>query len=114
MRTLSIIIPCYNEKGTIRELLDRVFAVQIPEWSIEVVVVDDGSKDGTKDILKSYASRAVIISESENKGKGSAVTKGLQMARGDYFLIQDADLEYNPKEIPSLVAALTDARSVVY
>lgn len=107
MKILSVIIPCYNESRTVRTLLERVSAVVLPHgWDKEIIVVDDGSKDGTRDILKEYESQYTVIYHTKNMGKGGAVKTGLGKASGDYVLIQDADLEYNPAEIPSLIEAL--------
>lgn len=114
MKKISIVIPCFNEEKTIEELLSRVFAVSIPGWSKEIIVVDDASTDGTKDILKKYASRIITIHQEKNGGKGTAVTRGLKEATGDYILIQDADLEYHPKEIPLFIDALSTGSQVVY
>ncbi|MBX4209211.1 glycosyltransferase [Candidatus Parcubacteria bacterium] len=106
MKKLSIVIPAYNEERTIEEILSRVFAVSIPGWIIEVVVVDDASTDKTPELLKKYRHLAKIISLETNSGKGTAVARGLAEATGDYVVIQDADLEYHPEEIPSLVGLL--------
>ena len=114
MRTLSIIIPCYNEKDTISVLLGRVLALSIPEWKIEVIVVDDGSTDGTRDILRDFENRVCVLYQSINGGKGTAIMTGLSVAKGDFILIQDADLEYSPEEIPTLVQMIKDDRSVIY
>ncbi len=114
MRTLSIVIPCYNEERTIREILRRVFAVSVSGWQMEVVIVDDDSKDGTRQILSEYEDQAKIIYRESNGGKGSAVKDGLKEASGDFVIIQDADLEYNPNEIPSLIKAIDNDNSVVY
>lgn len=103
---LSIVIPCYNEKKTIQELLRRVEQVRLPNWEKEIIVVDDGSHDGTAEILQMYAHRLIVILRKKNGGKGYAVQRGLQEATGDYCLIQDADLEYDPNEIATLVRAL--------
>jgi glycosyltransferase involved in cell wall biosynthesis len=110
MQKLSIIIPAWNEKSTIREILHRVGAVSIPGWTIEIIIVDDCSTDGTREILKEYEQEYIqgyiVVYHQRNQGKGSAVKTGLGKATGDYILIQDADLEYNPAEIPQLVNAL--------
>lgn len=116
MKILSIVIPCYNEAATVRTLLDRVSGISLPPgWDKEIIVVDDGSKDGTRDILKEYEVRCKVIYHAKNAGKGSAVKTGLSSISGDYILIQDADLEYNPEEIPSLIEALEKGDSdVIY
>lgn len=113
---LSIVIPCYNEQETIRELLRRVEHVRLPDsWEKEIIVVDDGSHDNTREILQAYESRIMVILQEKNKGKGSAVRLGLEEVRGDYVLIQDADLEYDPDEIPHLIRALEEgAGDVIY
>src|SRR3989338_4802957 len=113
MKKLSIVIPCYNESKTIEKILDRVLAVPLPGWEKEVIVVDDYSVDGTKDILKKYENRVTVFYQPENGGKGTAVKRGLKEATGDYIIIQDADLEYDPAEIPLLLDATTDG-NVIY
>ena len=106
MKKLSIIIPCYNELKTIEKILGRINAVVFPEWEKEIIVVDDHSVDGTRDILKKYEDRVTVVYQPENGGKGTAVKRGLKEATGDYIIIQDADLEYDPEEIPSLLLAI--------
>ncbi|MDP3958360.1 MAG: glycosyltransferase [bacterium] len=115
MKKLSIVIPCYNESKTIRELLRRVESAPMPGWQREVIIVDDGSRDGTRDILKGYASRMKVIFQAVNGGKGTAVRRGLKEATGEYALIQDADLEYDPGEIKDLLAVVDRSEAdVVY
>lgn len=106
MKKISIIIPCYNESKTIETILRRVEKVSFPKWEKEIIVVDDYSTDGTRDILKKYENRIKIIYQLQNGGKGTAVRRGLKEATGDYIIIQDADLEYNPDEIKNLLSAL--------
>ncbi len=106
MKKLSVIIPCFNEKKTIREIVRKVEGVTIPDWHIEIVLVDDFSTDGTREILKEYETRHTVLYHDKNQGKGSSVKTGVARATGEYLLIQDADLEYDPAEIPSLVTAL--------
>lgn len=106
MKKLSIIIPCYNELKTIETILHRVEKASFPKWEREIIVIDDCSIDGTRDVLKKYENRIKIIYQLQNGGKGTAVRRGLKEATGDYVIIQDADLEYNPDEIKNLLSAL--------
>ncbi len=111
---LSVIIPVFNEVNSIREIVKRVQATKLV-W--EIVIVDDGSQDGTREILKELDGKQnihVLLHES-NSGKGSAVRDGIAAAQGDILLIQDADLEYDPREYPNLLRPLEeDAADVVY
>ena len=112
---LSVVIPVYNEKATIAEVVARVNSVEIPK---EIIVVDDGSTDGTRDILsrleKDYDNLRVFF-QSRNIGKGGALRLGFEHASGDYVLVQDADLEYDPADYPALLKPLIDGRAdVVY
>lgn len=119
MTMLSIIVPAYNEEKTIGEILSRVLAVKVKGIEkIEVIVVDDGSRDNTAVIVSEMTRKYKIITliqHKKNKGKGSAVITGIKAATGDILLIQDADLEYNPADIPKLVEPiLTKKARVVY
>ncbi len=108
-------MPVYNEEATVSEILRRVFAVRIAGWKKEVIVVDDGSTDGTRAALKRWEGKAIVIFQKKNQGKGSAITAGLLRVTGDIVLIQDADLEYNPQDYPTLLAPFDDTRiHVVY
>lgn len=112
--TVSIIIPVYNEKNTILELLEKVKKAPSCHLKKEIIIVDDGSEDGTKELLKKV-NHAKVFFHEKNKGKGAAIRTGLQHARGDVILIQDADLEYNPEEYESLLQPiLAGAAAVVY
>jgi len=112
---LSIVIPVYNEKSTITEILRRVQAVKLGV-DREIIVVDDYSQDGTRDILRRLKRPGLKIAYHEkNQGKGAALQTGFSRATGDIILIQDADLEYNPQEYPALLAPILDGRAdVVY
>ncbi|HEY74435.1 MAG TPA: glycosyltransferase family 2 protein [Thermoflexia bacterium] len=123
---LSIIMPIYNEIETIAEILRRVRAVELtvtvgygPEndavvtFEREIVLVDDGSTDGTREYLRAQEGEpdAVIIFHEHNQGKGAAVRTGLGRASGDVMLIQDADLEYDPRDYPALLQPIVEGRS---
>jgi glycosyltransferase involved in cell wall biosynthesis len=109
-KTLSVLIPVYNEKATILELLRRVEAVELPVKK-QIVIVDDGSTDGTRELLKGLGARAEVVLHERNRGKGAAIRTALAHATGDIVIIQDADLEYDPKEYPGLLVPILDGRA---
>ena len=113
MHKLSIIVPCYNEERTVEELLHRVARAPLPGWEREIIVVDDGSTDGTRGILRALTLPVKVILQDKNGGKGTAVRRGLQDATGDYALIQDADLEYDPQEIRHLLEPIDRGEAAV-
>lgn len=111
---VSVIIPVYNEESTIEEIIIRVKA---QELASEIVIVDDGSLDGTQEILSGFAEddQVQVILHDRNRGKGAAVRTGFQNATGEVFLIQDADLEYDPRDYPSLLRPIDEGiADVVY
>lgn len=111
---LTVVIPCYNERATIHACLERVLAS--PVDSMEVVVVDDGSTDGTRELLTRGVAldpRVRVVLHAENGGKGAALRTGFGEARGRFVLVQDADLEYDPSEYPKLLQPLLDERADV-
>jgi glycosyltransferase involved in cell wall biosynthesis len=111
---LSVIMPVYNEKDTIQDILGQVRAVNLAE---EIIIVDDGSTDGTRDLLKREEAQpgTIVIYHDHNQGKGVAVRTGFDRATGDILLIQDADLEYDPRDYPMLIRPIVEGRvKVVY
>jgi len=107
---LSIIIPVFNERTTISTLIAKVFAADIGRVEKEVVVVDDGSNDGTDTVLKNM-SGIVLSRHNKNMGKGSAIRTAIPITTGDIILIQDADLEYDPRDYLSLIQPIVDGRA---
>jgi glycosyltransferase involved in cell wall biosynthesis len=112
---LSVIIPCYNEQKTILTLLERVRAAKLPSGvSREIVIVDDYSKDGTRDLLAKLSGQDIsVIYHAKNQGKGAALRTGFKSAKGDVVVIQDADLEYDPEEYEKLLLPILDGRADV-
>ncbi len=112
---VSVIMPVYNERNTLRAVVGRVLAVR---QEVELICVDDGSRDGSREILaelQSQHSNLRVLLQPENMGKGAGLRRGIQEATGDYVLIQDADLEYDPEDYPNLLDPLIQGRAdVVY
>lgn len=111
---LTVIIPVYNEVKNINEIVKRVQATKLAG---EIIIVDDGSKDGTRDLLQKIdgKKKVRVILHEKNQGKGAAVVTGLKAATGDVLLIQDADLEYDPRDYPTLLKPIQEGLAeVVY
>ena len=115
MNTLSIVIPCYNEVATLEKVIDAV--LKSPVGSKEVIIVDDGSTDGTSELIRNKLEQRVarVIFHEKNQGKGAALRSGFAVATGDVVLVQDADLEYDPRDYDSLLAPIAAGKAdVVY
>ena len=111
---LSVVIPVYNEINTLEEILKKVKDVKI---SKEIILVDDGSTDGSRELLKSLQKRdtsLTVVFQRKNQGKGAALRAGFKKACGDYVIVQDADLEYDPKDYLKLIEELKGSRMVLY
>ncbi|OAN49163.1 glycosyl transferase [Paramagnetospirillum marisnigri] len=113
---LTIVIPCYNEEKTLEAIVDRVLAADRCGLDLEMVIVDDGSRDKSVEVMKALAAKHPQIITAEhgiNQGKGAALRTGFQKATGDIVLVQDADLEYSPADYPKLLKPFLDGRADV-
>ncbi len=113
-KLLSIVVPVYNEAGHLRQVVDAFMALKYP-LAIEWVFVDDCSKDGSREILVQLSKQYgfTLLLQEKNQGKGAAVARGFQAAKGDLIMIQDADFEYDPRDVPALLQPLIDNRADV-
>jgi glycosyltransferase involved in cell wall biosynthesis/precorrin-6B methylase 2 len=114
MSKLSVLIPCFNERTTIPEILRRVFSVELEEIGLEVVLIDDGSTDGSAEVITRLAQsepRIRVITHPRNLGKGAALRSAQPVCTGDFVVIQDADLEYDPQNYSSLLAPLLSGQA---
>ena len=109
---VSVLVPALNEQDTIREVIERLLAVPL---KLEIIVINDGSSDGTAAILADYKDKIKVVTHQKKSGKGRAIRSGLEVATGKVAVIQDADLEYFPEELPMLVAPILEGDAhVVY
>ena len=116
MKTLSLVIPCYNEESTLAAIVDEVLKLRSDEIGLEVVIVDDCSNDASRAVAEALAARhpeVKLCFHEKNKGKGAALRTGFLAATGDYVGIQDADMEYDPRDYLRMVRLLADGRADV-
>jgi glycosyltransferase involved in cell wall biosynthesis len=115
MPVLSVVVPAYNEEASIGTVLRTILAVDTERvgFTKEVIVVNDGSKDGTESVVRSFP-EVRLINQIPNQGRGAALKRGIAEASGDYIVFQDADLEYSPSDYPALLAVLKRGPAVVY
>lgn len=111
-RVLSVVVPIYNERATVKEALDAILAKTIPGWTLEIIMVESNSTDGTRDVVLQYKNhpRVKLILEDKPRGKGHAVRAGFAAATGEVMLIQDADLEYDLADYDILLAPIATGR----
>ena len=111
MKKISILIPVYNEVSTLEEIVRKVEACEFCNLEKEIILIDDNSTDGTKELYKKFSHK--VIYHEKNQGKGAALRDGINIASGDIIIIQDADLEYNPQDYEQLVKMIYDGNTGV-
>lgn len=116
MQKLSIIVPVLNEEKTISRVLEKLYGLVLPGWEKELLIVDDGSTDQTQTVIRDFVvhrqpANFLLLTHKTNQGKGQAVKTALAAATGSYIIIQDADLEYDPNDIPKMLRALDEERA---
>lgn len=109
LKTLSIIIPVFNEEKTIKEVIQKVENVELPGFEKQILIVDDGSTDATSEILKEFKNKHLIIRHETNAGKGAAIKTAIAHIKGEYTILQDADLELDPKDWPTLLKEIENS-----
>jgi len=113
-KEISVVIPVYNEEKTIDEILNRVLK-ETENWSKEIILINDGSTDKTLEKIKNFLDKIILINRERNRGKGFALREGFKRATGEIIIIQDADLEYNPKDYQNLLKPILEEKTkIVY
>ncbi|MBE0686395.1 MAG: glycosyltransferase family 2 protein, partial [Anaerolineaceae bacterium] len=118
MNLVSVIVPCYNEENTLESCISKVLDIEDDELKLQLIIVDDCSTDGSYEVANQLALRypqILVLRQSKNSGKGAAIRAGIEKARGHFVAIQDADLEYDPKDLKKLIKPLKEGLAdVVY
>lgn len=112
-KKVSIVIPVYNEKNTVQAVIKMIEKISAFGLEKEIILIDDGSTDGTREIIKDYEQKYKVIYQRKNQGKGAALKAGFKNSTGDIIIIQDADLEYDPSEYESLIGPIIDGKADV-
>jgi dolichol-phosphate mannosyltransferase len=116
MAVLSVVVPCYNEEATLETCIDRVLAIQDDDLKLDIVIVNDCSKDRSREIAEALAKKhpeITVFNHDVNQGKGAALRNGFAKAKGDFVVVQDADLEYDPQDLKRMLPPLVDGRADV-
>jgi len=114
-KTISILIPAFNEEKTIARTIQELIDLKLADWNKEIIIVNDGSNDGTEEKIRPFSDQVQLLTHPENRGKGAAIKTALRAASGDVIVIQDADLEYRPSDLAPLLKELDNPTTqVVY
>lgn len=112
-KTLSVLVPVFNEKNAIKQILEKIEIADTKDWKKEIIIIDDGSTDGTREIIKKLEGNFVKIFLEKNRGKGAALKQGIKVARGELAIFQDADMEYDPNDYFKLMKPILEKKTSI-